>query len=127
MNFHDSAQNNVVEQHSEQSWKPSNQQLDFKDWSWKVYIHCEWPAIDFIWAFQTGYTSAHEWYNIDIYVYANYKADNTAIIKSFVTLKELNRMRESDGLRCELYAVPLYRVLWELDTLPPFFCYELLV
>ena len=34
-------------------------------------------------------------------------------------------MRELDGLHNELYAVRLYRVLWELDTLPPSFYYEL--
>ena len=35
-------------------------------------------------------------------------------------------MRELDGLRTELYAVHLYRILWELDTLTPFLYYELL-
>ena len=36
-------------------------------------------------------------------------------------------MREPDGLQCELYAVHLYRVLWELHSLPSFFYYELLL
>ena len=36
-------------------------------------------------------------------------------------------MREPDGLQHELYIVHLYRVLWELDTLPPFFYYKLLM
>ena len=36
------------------------------------------------------------------------------------------KTREPYGLRCELYAVFLYRVLWELGTIPPFFYYELL-
>ena len=55
-NFHDSAQTNGVEQHSEQSKKPLNQQQDFKG-NWKVYMHCEWPAIKSIQAFLAGYTS----------------------------------------------------------------------
>ena len=36
-NFHDSAQNSGVKQHSEQSRKPSSQQQDFKE-SWKAYM-----------------------------------------------------------------------------------------
>ena len=43
--FHDSAQKNNVEQHSEQSRKPSSQQQDFKE-SWKVYnVQCREPVM----------------------------------------------------------------------------------
>ena len=49
----------------------------------------------------------------------------TPIIKSFVTLKVL--IQNNDDLWYELYAVRLYRVLLEVDTLPPFFYYELLL
>ena len=33
----------------------------------------------------------------------------------------------TDGLQHRLYAVHLYRVVWELDILPHFFYYELLI
>ena len=37
-NFHNSAQNNSAEQHSEQYRKPSSQQWDFSKESWKTHI-----------------------------------------------------------------------------------------
>ena len=87
-NFHDTAQNNGVEQHSEQqSRKPSNQQLNFKE-SWKAYIRREWPTVEFIWVFLAGYTSSHEQYNINIYIQRITKL-STPIINTFVTLKVL--------------------------------------
>ena len=73
-NFHSSAQNDDVGQHSEQSRKPSSQQQDFKE-SWKAYIVSlrvtgHWIHLGIIcwFHFLTSY-----WYR-----YAkNYKAVNT--------------------------------------------------
>ena len=51
-------------------------------------MHCEWPAIEFIQLFLTGYTSSHEWCDINIYIPRTTKL-LTSIIESFIILKVL--------------------------------------
>ena len=96
--------------------------MDFKV-SWKVYmllLCCDWLAVKFIRAFLAGYTFLI-WYR---YLYIkNYKAVNT-YHKVFCYPENVNTKweNESNSLRCELYAMHLYRVLWELNisSLPSF-------
>ena len=126
-NFHESAQNNSVEQHSEQSKKPSSQQGALSKLKGACVIAASWAT-----SHRTHssiscwlhFLTQKIWYR---YLYTkNYKAVNS-YHWVFVTLKVLIQTRVSDGLRCELYAVCLYRELWVLDALPPFFHYELLI
>ena len=70
--------------------------------------------------------SSHKGYNINIYTQRTTKL-LTPIIKPFASLKVLIQNERTDSLRLELYAAYLYRLLWEIDTLPPFFYYELLI
>ena len=51
----------------------------------------------------------------------------TPINAPLISLKVLIQNERTRWLRMELYAVRLYRVLRELDTLLPFFYYELLL
>ena len=39
------------------------QEWDFKDWSWKVYMYREWPAVKFIQTFLADCTFSYEQYN----------------------------------------------------------------
>ena len=83
-----------------------------------ISCHCEWPAIEFIWAFFASYTFSHERYNINIYTQRTTKL-LIPIIKSFVTLKVLIQNERTRCFTCGLYVVRLYKVLWELNSLPP--------
>ena len=90
-NFYKSAQSNGVEQHSEQSRKPSSQQQILKKVERRIISSLchEWlVVVEFTQAFLAGYTYLHEQYDINIYTQRTTKLF-TPIIKSFVALKVL--------------------------------------
>ena len=75
-NFHDAAQNNGWNSTVDSPGSPQANNRILKK-AKSILCCCEWPAVNFIWAFLIGFTSSHEWYNIDIYIHTkNYKAVN---------------------------------------------------
>ena len=90
-NFYESAQINHVEQHSEQSRKPSTQQWIIKKAERYICRRCivsDQQQNLLTEVFLAGYTFLHERYDINIYTQRTTKLF-TPIIKSFVAVKVL--------------------------------------
>ena len=102
--------------------------IDFKE-SRKVYIsslHREWPAVEFTQAFLAGYTSLHEWYDIDIYTQRTTKLF-TPIIKSFVALKVLIQNERTRWFTVRTLRSAFVQGIVRVGYSPLFFYYELLL
>ena len=125
-NFHNSAQNNHVEQYKKQSRKSSSQQQDFKD-SWKAYIMSSWVTGHWIHSSVSRWLHFLTWTMQYRYLYTRNTKLLTPIIKSFVILKVLIQNKRIRWFMVWTYTARLHRVLWQLDTLHPFFYYELLI
>ena len=107
--------------HFKESWKASyvNHCIIVSDWAFFV---------EFILALLAGSTSTDKQHNINT-IYKNYKAINAnqQVFCFPVSVNTKHKTREANSLWHELYAVYLFRLLQELDTLPIFFYYELLL
>ena len=86
----------------------------------------EWPAIEFTQALLAGYTSLHEWYDIDIYTQRTTKLF-TLIIKSFVALKVLIENERTRWFTAQTLRSAFVQGIVRVGYSPPFFYYELLV
>ena len=109
----------------QQAFEPA---IDFKE-SRKAYIsslHREWPAVEFTQAFLAGYTSLHEWYDIDIYTQRTTKLF-TPIIKSFVALKVLIQNERTRWFTARTLRSAFVQGIVRVGYSPLFFYYELLV
>ena len=125
--FYKSAQSNGVEQHSEQSRKPSSQQWILKKLKGVYIIAALWVT-----DYQIYSSVSYMLHFLTWMIWYQYLYTKNYVYKAVYTYHQVfclpwYKTREPDGLQRELYAVRLYRVLWELDTLLTFFYYELLL
>ena len=102
----------------QEAFKPTT---DFKE-SWKGYMLL-WVTGCQIHLSVSGWLHFHTWTIWYQYLYTkNHKAVNT-YHHVFCYPESVNTKWEN----LIVYDARLYRVLWEMDTLPPFFYYELLL
>ena len=125
--FYESAQSNGVEQHGENSRKPSRQQWILRTLK-GVYIIAasSVTAVKFTEAFLAGYTSLHEWYDNDIYTQRTAKLF-TPIIKAFGALKVLIQNERTRWFTVRTLRSAFVQGIVRAGYSPLFFYYELLI